>query len=711
MRAALAGALVALTALVLGVPSAAGTAGTTTAPAIATPAIATSKNATAANAAPYLVGAGMYDITGAAAETGAFGYAAQQEMTGLHTRLYSRAFVVGDPATGKRVVFVSADLGAIFPSIKTGVVRQLQQRFGSAYTDANVMITATHTHVATSGLAYETLYQIAGADSTGAGFDQRNLDTVVGGIVESVARAHANLEPGDVALASGELSGATKNRSTPAYRANKDAANYRSDVNTTMTQLNLTSASGTPIGVVNWFATHPTQFSLKTTQISADAKGYAQYTFGRRMGQDPSKNKTFVAAFANSDTGDVVSTRGNSFSAPGYEGLPNDYRNAEIDGSRQFDRASRLWNDGGTPLKGGVDSRSRWVDFGGYTVDAAYTQGEGPKKLCVPARGFSFAAGGENGPSNIPGIYEGMTKGSFSVTDAFNQVDRSPLGSLVRGTLGAFALAFQDPCQAEKPVLLATGALGWVSTTLQVQLFRIGDLAIVSMPGEPTTMAGRRLRETVRAELAGSGVTNVVIAGLANGYAGYITTREEYATQHYEGASTEFGPHELGAFRQEAAKLASAMREGRPVTDDRQPSTSRGLGTQRPGVVLDDKPAGQTFGQVLVQPKDTYARGETAVATFRGGHPKNDYRTGGTFLRIQRLEGSTWVNHLDDADWDTSFIWKREGASYSRTTVEWRIGAETPAGTYRIVQTGDWKDGWTGRVTPYTGTSQQFTVR
>ena len=39
----------------------------------------------------------------------------------------------------------------------------------------------------------------------------------------------------------------------------------------------------------------------------------------------------------------------------------------------------------------------------------------------------------------------------------------------------------------------------------------------------------------------------VVIAGLTNDYSHYVTTYEEYQVQRYEGASTLFGPHTLGA--------------------------------------------------------------------------------------------------------------------------------------------------------------------
>lgn len=53
------------------------------------------------------------------------------------------------------------------------------------------------------------------------------------------------------------------------------------------------------------------------------------------------------------------------------------------------------------------------------------------------------------------------------------------------------------------------------------------------------------IREALRAKLISSGVLGsdayVVVAGPANTYAHYVTTREEYGVQRYEGASTIFG--------------------------------------------------------------------------------------------------------------------------------------------------------------------------
>lgn len=659
----------------------------------------------------YLIGTGVYDVTGAVAETGAFGYAANQTMTGLHQRLYAHAFIIGEAATNSRVVFVSVDLGAMFQSIKLAVAQKLQAKFGGLYTDANVLLSATHTHVGNSGHSHDRLYQIAGNDGAGYGYDEHNFAAVVDGIVKAIERAHRNVAPGKIALQTGTLSGATKNRSVAAYENNKDAGAFSSNVNETMTQLKLMAPDGTPRGLINWFSIHPTSFSLKSTLISGDNKGYAQYFFEQRMGTKPTDDNGFVVAFAQSDEGDVVSTQGNAFSSPGFQGSSDEFVNAEIDGKRQLDKAVELFTTAGAPIAGPVDVRYRWVNFGDYTVRGQFAVGGKDTKLCTPARGWSFAVGAENGPSNIPGLYEGMTRGSFSIADKSKDLGQAAAGSLVRfafSAIGALSGA-DDPAQGAKPVLLPDGKWGWAPTQMPVQIIRIGQLAIIGVPGEATTMSGRRIRKVVLDGLKGSGVTTAVIAGLANQYTGYITTAEEYEKQHYEGASTEFGPNELGAFLQEFDELARAMKDGKPVSGITPKGTGLTGGT-RPGVVLDDKPAGQNFGDVLTQPSASYSAGQTAKAVFRGAHPKNNFRTMDTFLKVQKKSGDSWTDYLDDHDWDTSYRWEREGASYSKCTVEWRIRKGTPAGTYRLVQQGDWKNGWNGKVSAYSGQSQEFTV-
>ena len=69
-------------------------------------------------------------------------------------------------------------------------------------------------------------------------------------------------------------------------------------------------------------------------------------------------------------------------------------------------------------------------------------------------------------------------------------------------------------------------------------------------------MAGRRLRDTILNELKGTDVKYLAMAAYANDYSQYVTTKEEYDMQHYEGASNLFGPFTLHAYQQEFRKLA-----------------------------------------------------------------------------------------------------------------------------------------------------------
>nr|GFB38278.1 neutral ceramidase [Tanacetum cinerariifolium] len=103
---------------------------------------------------------------------------------------------------------------------------------------------------------------------------------------------------------------------------------------------------------------------------------------------------------------------------------------------------------------------------------------------------------------------------------------------------------------------------------LPVQIFQIGQLVILNVTGEFTTMAGRRLRQAVKEVMTfGNKDSNVhvVIAGLTNTYLQYVTTFEEYQIQRYEGASTLYGPHTLNAYIQEFKKLASSLTSDQKV--------------------------------------------------------------------------------------------------------------------------------------------------
>lgn len=70
----------------------------------------------------------------------------------------------------------------------------------------------------------------------------------------------------------------------------------------------------------------------------------------------------------------------------------------------------------------------------------------------------------------------------------------------------------------------------WQPKIVSTQVAVIGGVVIAGVPGEFTTMSGRRLREAIKKVMNGASddETSVIVAGLCNTYSDYITTPEEY---------------------------------------------------------------------------------------------------------------------------------------------------------------------------------------
>lgn len=69
----------------------------------------------------------------------------------------------------------------------------------------------------------------------------------------------------------------------------------------------------------------------------------------------------------------------------------------------------------------------------------------------------------------------------------------------------------------------------WSPAVVSTQLASVGPSFVVAcVPGEFTTMSGRRVRKAVAEAYCTRPPCVVVIAGLCNSYSDYITTPEEY---------------------------------------------------------------------------------------------------------------------------------------------------------------------------------------
>lgn len=677
-----------------------------------------------ATANDWIIGSGIYDITGPAADRGMVGYGDTGQTTkGIHTRLWSRAFVMGNSSGSKYWVFVSADLQSITQGVHQGVLKKIAADIIlSPYLNKNnVMLTATHVHVGPGGYDHNVMLNMSAL-----GYDSKNYNTVVEGIYQSIRSAFVSRSLGTVKINEGALFGTAVNRNPAAYNLNPDAAAYSSNVNETMTLLKLVRSNGQEIGMINWFGVHNVSSNQSQRLITGDNKGVAAQLFEKLKGSNLPLNGGFVAAFANSEEGDVspnVCGQEN-----GCAGKGNNEGNVALAAQKQYGKALSLYNNANEKLSGTLDYRFQYVKLPGYQVSGSYT-GAGVQQLCEGAIGFSMTAGAtRDGPSGQSGVFEGMTQNNEG-----SSWDRA---SVIGGVSGMFkfindfagVLGFDknvlgsrthEVCQYPKPTFLPTilgSQVHLYTDTLPFQLFQIGNLALVGVPGEMTTMAARRLRNDLQSILAQKGVTRIVFAGLANAYGGYITTKEEYAVQYYEGAHNLYGQYSLAAYRQIYGAMANALVDGQSVSSGPTPQDwSNKQKVSAIGVVYDDKRLWESFGQVWNNANSSYNRGNTVSVKFRSGHPQNNYKTMSSFMEVQRKVDGNWVTVLTDNDFATKFNWIRDTAAdclaCSFAKLEWTIATDTPTGTYRIRHKGHWKSGWDGKIRSYTGSSRTFSVK
>ena len=175
--------------------------------------------------------------------------------------------------------------------------------------------------------------------------------------------------------------------------------------------------------------------------------------------------------------------------------------------------------------------------------------------------------------------------------------------------------------------------------------------------------------------------------------------------------STHFGPYTLMAYQQEFSKIAKAMVDGNQVAAGTTPRdlSSRQI-TLQTAAVADTQPLPWIpFGRVQTDVNSAYKAGDTVKVIFWGAHPKNNLRTQGTYLEVQKKVGDKWIPIYDDHGPSTIYKWARDFVANSKITITWVIPLDTEPGEYRICHYGDSKD-IDGKINPYQGTSNIFKV-
>ncbi|XP_069373818.1 neutral ceramidase [Paralichthys olivaceus] len=674
----------------------------------------------------YLIGVGRADCTGPPAEVPLMGYANPQQLAaGIHTRLYSRAFIIDDGR--RRVVFVTVDVGMISQRLRLEVLQALKLKFGDVYRQDNVVLSGTHTHSGPGGFFQYTLFMISSK-----GYIRSSILPLVNGIVKSIDIAHRYMKPGRIYRSRGQLEDSSLNRSPHSYMNNPEDERHRYTSNTDkqVMVLKFTDLDGDGIGMLSWFSVHAVSMNYTNRMVSSDNMGYASYLLeqDKNPGDLPGQGG-FVAGFSSSNLGDVSpNTRGphcvntgqscdylNSSCPVGGTkmcqafGPGNDmFDSTRIIGHNIYRKAKELYKNAVEEVTGFLHSAHEWVNMTNVTVQINSTH---TVSTCKPALGHSFAAGTTDGGGDL-----NFTQGA---------VEGDPFWDGIRDAIVGEPSNQTKECHHPKPILFSTGEMNWPlpwhPQIVDVQIITIGSVAVVAVPGEMTTMAGRRLRDAVKQELQSEGTfedTEVVIAGLSNVYTHYITTYEEYQVQRYEGASTIYGPHTLSAYVHKFRGLARAIAQDKVPKEPvgpQPPFFTKNLFNLLHQASVDKTSVNSSFGDVLQQVHPVYRQGDVVSITFVAGNPRHsgDIRDK-TFVTVEIYDNRTdsWEVVHTDASWETRFHWLKGSNGQSNTTVEWFIPPSAPGGYYRIKHFGHFKrmKGLRPVITPYEGTSDVFRV-
>jgi neutral ceramidase len=481
----------------------------------------------------YSAGAAQVDITPPPGYSmGGFGNELSKIARGWWTKLYAKSYYYEDPS-GNMLVIVAADLWSVSQGLCDKVMYYLHKQ-GNAYKLPRewVLVTATHTHHSQGNFSSSMGYNLG--SSALMGFDEELFNFLAQRIAYSIKLAIDKKEAADIFYAYRDVPGHTRNRSLAAFYQNDQQeqneildniqfdpsflhessycftqdTNIFKAVDPTLTSI-VTKKQGTQEiqSVLSVFGVHPTVMGPKNALISSDIFGISSLTVANYL-KSQSVNSV-VVGYLNGQNGDVS---GNWY----RQDRPNSERIGQAIGNATLEN---IFSNQLIQVKTEIISK---LDF--KVIRGAVINGQYPDLACGSGVIQRMASIPSMGKPSKKGAEDGRTHHICLEEECYFQ-EGDP----------------KDHCQGpqgnKKEMAITKIISGSAPELLAVGLYNIGDLKIVSLPGETTTALGERLKKTAEQ----NSDNHVVLVSLANDYASYFTTPSEYKAQHYEGASTIYG--------------------------------------------------------------------------------------------------------------------------------------------------------------------------
>lgn len=615
-------------------------------------------------AAPWLAGAAEIDITPPPGYPLA-GHSFEGAVAlGVWTRLRAQVIYLED-RRGVPLVLVVGDLWAIEPGLVDRVAERLAAHPGMEHVGReHLVIAGTHTHhgpgLYSSGRTYSAFAAPEG------GHDPELLEMLARRIAAAIAEAVAARRPARIVRHAAAVPALARNRSVEPFLRNPEASELLKAnaglpgcpelptelapvpgvdpchaVSPVLELLHVTEApaggtneTGRTIAVAGFFAMHPTAMPNKTELYHADVFGVATTRAQARLSHRDGSGS--VVALWNGAEGDV---------SPNW--APQGRTSTVGLGEALADAIVAALREPGREVTGEIDVAFAWRPIAGERfVDAAGKE-QRTARRAIPGKG-QFG-GAEDGRTRLSG--HGFTEGVHR---------RRPR----KNGQGHKWYALPWPVSALVP------PRGMTPRAVPLGVVRLGDVSLVTLPGEHTTVLGQRIEAAVAS--ATEGESAVLLVGLAGAYLSYLTTPEEYALQHYEGASMLYGEQAGTLVTHHLGQLARAGAVERPEEYRYRPGHTRHwkLGRKRlralPGLeerVAVELDAGPLYGMPRfylwdraprwpsedprepTTPRVRLEGWDEAAARWRAYAPAGvpiDDRTGELAMMLTHVDGQRW---------------------------------------------------------------------
>jgi len=464
---------------------------------------------------------------------------------GQWLRLKARSLYIEAP-NGSKLALISTDLW----SMPAGLADRVTDIVANSANEScrlerrQMIFSATHTHQSPGNFSSSPLYNQFGGPEKG--FDRNLFDFLANQLADVVLASCNTAESAKLYFGDAQVEKLVRNRSIeaflqneksqvseilegsnslptdslpPIYSPNPISAYHAVDPMLQTLWIKSTKEPSHVIGIGAFFAVHPTTLSHEAAIYSSDMFGVAATVAEQKLGLISGGSAPVVAIF-NGAEGDVSAA------------WISQTRNETLRLGKKLGDAILNTENKSIQINADIKVRFSREQLAGAKVGKdKFTE----KKL---TGGPGALAGAEDGPTKTRDNFIGCHEGA-----------PDPLCRVVFWAAKYYMRCFSPPTEAPLGV------------------YTLGPIVLATLPGEFTTMMGRRIRNELASQLKVS-KEKVILLGLSNEYVSYFTTPEEYKAGQYEGGSTLYGGLAGVLVGKRLKTLAEQFSEKPPASND-----------------------------------------------------------------------------------------------------------------------------------------------